>query len=78
MTSYKDHVRHSPEVFPKDILKALSSDKTCLRHWKGFAMSYRRIRVAWVESKRSEPQAARGISSPDKALAWFSLQFLWL
>lgn len=46
------HVLKAKFQWPKDIVSAVEKDPVSRGHWHRFNLSYRRIRVAWVEQKR--------------------------
>lgn len=52
-------------VFPKDILDILRKDPLVWKHYRSFPLSYRRIRIGWIDSVRNRPQEFR------KRLAFF-------
>lgn len=43
-------------IFPKDILKALKEDKTVWINYSAFSDTYKRIRVAYIDSARVRPE----------------------
>ena len=53
----KTHPRPLP--FPKDILDALRKDPIVWRHYNAFTESYKRIRVAYIDSARNRPEEFR-------------------
>ena len=44
-----------PFVFPKDIIDEIKKDKVVWRNYQSFSDSYRRIRIAYIESVRKRP-----------------------
>jgi uncharacterized protein YdeI (YjbR/CyaY-like superfamily) len=42
-------------IFPKDIIKQLKSDKAVWDNFQNFSESYKRIRIAYIESARKRP-----------------------
>ncbi len=42
-------------VFPEDIIKRLKSDKVVWENYKNFSESYKRIRIAYIDSARKRP-----------------------
>lgn len=53
--SVKDIV-HEPYIFPEDIIDALQQDETVWKNYNSFSDSYRRIRVAYIDSARKRPE----------------------
>ena len=49
------HVKKSPEI-GEDIYLALKKDVCVWKHFSGFSEDYKRIRLAWIESARSQPE----------------------
>ena len=45
-----------PFVFPKDIIAALKKDKVVWINYQAFKDSYKRIRVAYIDSARNRPE----------------------
>ena len=43
-------------VFPKDIIAAIKKDKIAWKNYQAFADSYKRIRVAYIDSARDRPE----------------------
>jgi uncharacterized protein YdeI (YjbR/CyaY-like superfamily) len=43
-------------VFPPDILNAIKSDKNAWKNYQKFSPSYRRIRVAYIDTARKRPE----------------------
>ena len=43
-------------LFPKDIIDELKSDETCRNYYNDFSQTYRRIRIAYIESARKRPE----------------------
>lgn len=43
-------------VFPKDILAAIRKDPAAWKHYQRFPLSYRRIRVGWIDGARERPE----------------------
>ena len=50
---------HAPFLFPEDILNALRKDPIVWRHYNAFTESYKRIRVAYIDSARNRPEEFR-------------------
>lgn len=42
-------------IYPEDILKAIQEDKTTWDHFQKFSASYKRIRIAYIEAARNQP-----------------------
>jgi len=68
MTRYGlDTIRHHMErklsgktalkefTLPKDILRVLKSDPVVWRNFQGFSVSYKRIRIGWIDGVRRRP-----------------------
>lgn len=56
--SIKEEVQniiHRAFVFPEDILDKLKSDKVVYENFRNFSETYRRIRIAYIESARKRP-----------------------
>ncbi len=51
--------RPAPFVFPADILAALRKDPVVWKHYRSFPLSYRRIRIGWIDGARSRPAEFR-------------------
>ena len=45
-----------PFVFPKDILAEIKKDKIAWQNYQGFTDSYKRIRIAYIDSARKRPE----------------------
>lgn len=43
-------------VFPSDILKVIEEDPTAFKNYVTFSESYKRIRIAFIESARNRPE----------------------
>ena len=43
-------------VFPKDIISRLKKDKEVWNNYQNFSESYRRIRIAYIDSARNRPE----------------------
>ena len=43
-------------VFPLDILDEIKKDKTAWKNYKDFSESYKRIRIAYIDSARKRPE----------------------
>jgi uncharacterized protein YdeI (YjbR/CyaY-like superfamily) len=43
-------------VFPKDIIKQLKADKAVWNNYQKFSESYKRIRIAYIDSARERPE----------------------
>ena len=43
-------------VFPEDIIKLLESDKTVWGNYQNFSESYKRIRIAYIDSARKKTE----------------------
>ena len=57
-SSIKDQVSGLVEqefVFPEDIIKRLKSDKDVWENYQAFSDSYKRIRIAYIDSARKRP-----------------------
>ena len=50
---------HAPFLFPEDILNSLRKDPIVWRHYNAFTESYKRIRVAYIDSARNRPEEFR-------------------
>lgn len=46
---------HQEFVFPKDIIALLKSDKAVWENYQNFSESYKRIRIAYIDSARKRP-----------------------
>ena len=46
----------TPFVFPADIIDALKQDKTVWENYQKFSESYKRIRIAYIDSARKRPE----------------------
>ncbi len=44
-----------PFVFPKDILAEIKKHPVAWKHYNTFPLSYRRIRIGWIDASRSRP-----------------------
>ena len=56
---YKDEIKKIisvPFVFPKDIIDELKKDKVVWKNYQGFSDSYKRIRIAYIDSARHRPE----------------------
>ncbi|MDR1696161.1 MAG: YdeI/OmpD-associated family protein [Endomicrobium sp.] len=56
--SLTEHIRNvlrEPFVFPEDILKAVEKEKDARKHFQKFSDSYKRIRIAYIDSARMSP-----------------------
>ena len=42
-------------TLPKDILRVLKSDPVVWRNFQGFSVSYKRIRIGWIDGVRRRP-----------------------
>ena len=42
-------------IFPKDIMKQLRAEKSVWENYQSFSESYKRIRIAYIESARNRP-----------------------
>jgi uncharacterized protein YdeI (YjbR/CyaY-like superfamily) len=51
-----DALEVKPLVLTADVKEALRKDRATWRHFKAFPESYRRVRVAYVESARGRPE----------------------
>ncbi len=51
-----DRVLSEEFVFPSDILKAISADSTVWDNYQSFSDTYRRIRIAYIDSARRRPE----------------------
>jgi uncharacterized protein YdeI (YjbR/CyaY-like superfamily) len=45
-----------PFIFPSDIIDVIKKDKVAWEHYQAFADSYKRIRIAYIESARELPE----------------------
>lgn len=56
-------IHRSPEpsrfVFPKDILAAVRKNPAAWKHYQKFPLSYRRIRIGWIDASRNRPEFFR-------------------
>ena len=43
-------------VFPKDIIKAIRQDKDAWKNYQAFSDSYKRIRIAYIDTARKRPE----------------------
>ena len=43
-------------ALPQDILETLKSDPTVWKHFMKFPMSYKRIRIGWIDAARHRPE----------------------
>lgn len=43
-------------VFPRDIIDAIKSDKIAWKNYQQFSPSYKRIRIAYIETARKRPE----------------------
>ncbi|MFA6469674.1 MAG: YdeI/OmpD-associated family protein [Bacteroidota bacterium] len=43
-------------VFPRDILDAIRKNPLAWKHFQSFPLSYRRIRIGWIDGARSRPE----------------------
>lgn len=43
-------------VFPKDILNAIRKNPVAWKHYQQFPLSYRNIRVGWIDGSRNRPE----------------------
>jgi uncharacterized protein YdeI (YjbR/CyaY-like superfamily) len=43
-------------VFPPDIIKSIKSDKLAWENYQKFSPSYKRIRIAYIDSARKRPE----------------------
>ena len=46
----------APFVFPKDIIASIKKDKVVWKNYQNFSDSYKRIRVAYIDSARNRPE----------------------
>lgn len=46
-------------VFPEDILKEIRKNPVAWKHYRKFPLSYRRIRIGWIDSSRNRPEFFR-------------------
>jgi uncharacterized protein YdeI (YjbR/CyaY-like superfamily) len=53
-----DHAFDPEEEFriPDDIIRELKKDKETWENFQGFPLSYKRVRVGWIDSARSRPE----------------------
>lgn len=47
---------NTPFVFPEDIITAIKKDKVAWENFQRFSDSYKRIRVAYIDSARNRPE----------------------
>ncbi len=50
-----EKILHDEFIFPADILKTIKSDKSAWKNYLSFSNSYKRIRIAYIESTRKRP-----------------------
>lgn len=43
-------------VFPEDILGVIQKDETAWKNYRGFSDTYKRIRIAYIDSARDRPE----------------------
>ena len=58
-TSIKNEVQKIIQqefVFPKDIIKQIKADKKAWRNYQNLSESYKRIRIAFIDSARKRPE----------------------
>jgi uncharacterized protein YdeI (YjbR/CyaY-like superfamily) len=48
-------IDEEPFALPEDIERALRADPAAWRHFQRFPMSYKRIRVGWIDASRRRP-----------------------
>lgn len=48
---------NEPYIFPKDIIAEIKANPQAWHNWQGFSDSYKRIRVAYIDENRSNPDA---------------------
>lgn len=48
---------HEKYIFPEDILHILKKDKTVWENYQKFPEPYRRIRIAYIDNSRNNPEA---------------------
>lgn len=46
-------------IFPKDIIAAVGADPAAWEHYQSYSVTYRRIRVGWIDASRKRPEAFR-------------------
>lgn len=46
-------------IFPKDILAAIRKNPAAWKHYQKFPLSYRRIRIGWIDGARNRPEFFR-------------------
>jgi uncharacterized protein YdeI (YjbR/CyaY-like superfamily) len=46
-------------IFPKDILDEIRKNPVAWKHYRKFPLSYRRIRIGWIDGARSRPDVFR-------------------
>jgi uncharacterized protein YdeI (YjbR/CyaY-like superfamily) len=56
LTNDLEKVWREPFIFPADILDAIRKDSDAWTHYQNFSDSYKRIRVAYIESARNRPE----------------------
>ena len=49
-------VLSEPFIFPKDIIDRLKEDKTLWKNYQQFSDTYKRIRIAYIETARQRPE----------------------
>jgi len=52
----KDSRQLSNFAFPRDILQIIEADPAAWKHFMKFPMSYKRIRIGWIDAARHHPK----------------------
>ena len=50
------HIASEKYIFPKDIIESIKKDKIVWKNYNAFSDTYKRIRVAYIESARKRPE----------------------
>ena len=50
------HIIEEEFIFPEDIITSLKEDKTVWENYEAFSDSYKRIRIAYIDSARKRPE----------------------
>ncbi len=50
-----EKIINKPFVFPKDIINKIKKDELAWQNYQGFTDSYKRIRIAYIDSARNRP-----------------------
>ncbi len=57
--SIEEHVRQVAEeefIFPNDIMEEIAKDKLALKNFNSFGAGYKRIRIAYIDVSRDQPE----------------------